>query len=88
MSGLLLAVVDSSPFFLPQINETNINLLAAQLGKTSETEGFAYLVNIPLTFSHDRVFATAKSFFQCSQADKLRLVKKSFQRNNSNAYRE
>ncbi|KAL8721286.1 MAG: hypothetical protein Q9225_001990 [Loekoesia sp. 1 TL-2023] len=87
MSGLPLPVIDLSPVSLPQVDQTNINLLAAQLGKAFETEGFAYLVNVPLTFSHDRVFAIAKSFFQRSQADKLRLVKKSFQSNNSNTYR-
>ncbi|KAI4189336.1 MAG: hypothetical protein LQ346_005135 [Caloplaca aetnensis] len=61
--------------------------LATQLGKAFETDGFAYLVNVPLTFTHEKVFSIAKSFFRLSEDKKLRLAKKTFQRENSNTYR-
>lgn len=87
MSKLPLPVVDLSPFSLPHVDHASINMLAAELGKALETEGFAYLVNVPLTFSHDQVFALAKGFFRIPQAEKLRLAKRTFERNNKNTYR-
>ena len=87
MSDLPLPIIDLSVLTSPHSGQDDLGGLAKQLGKVFETEGFAYLVNVPLTFSHDEVFALAKSFFYLPQADKLRLAKKSFQRNNRNTYR-
>ncbi|KAL8827598.1 MAG: hypothetical protein Q9170_006952 [Blastenia crenularia] len=87
MSDLPLPVVDLSPLSSPHADENSLNGLAAQLGNAFETEGFAYLVNVPLSFSHDQVFGLAKTFFQLPQAEKLRLAKRSLERNNDNTYR-
>ncbi|KAL8935545.1 MAG: hypothetical protein Q9216_005370 [Gyalolechia sp. 2 TL-2023] len=87
MPELPLPVIDLSPLSLPDVDHASINKLATELGKAFESDGFAYLINVPLTFSHDHVFNLAKDFFQIPQAEKLRLAKKTFERNNKNTYR-
>ncbi|KAL8891794.1 MAG: hypothetical protein Q9215_001230 [Flavoplaca cf. flavocitrina] len=86
MSKLSLPVIDLSILRSPT-DAPESRGLAKQLGKALEEEGFAYLVNVPLTFGHDDVFALAKGFFHLPDHKKLRLAKKSFQRTNSNTYR-
>lgn len=87
MSGLPLPVIDLSSLASLQTEMADTHRLATQLGKAFETDGFAYLVNVPLTFTHEKVFSIAKSFFRLSEDKKLRLAKKTFQRENSNTYR-
>ncbi|KAL8958055.1 MAG: hypothetical protein Q9193_004814 [Seirophora villosa] len=87
MAQLPLPVIDLSAISSAEGGQSTIAKLAAQLGKAFETEGFAYLVNVPLTFSHEQVFGLAKRLFHLPQPEKLRLAKKSFQRNNTNTYR-
>lgn len=52
--------------------------MAIQLGNALEKKGFAYLVNVPLTFGHEEVFGLAKKFSSPPENEKLRLGKKSF----------
>lgn len=87
MAELPLPVIDLSPFSFSPLDQASIYSLAEQLGKAFETEGFAYLINAPLTFSHDCIFDVAKSFFQIPQNEKLRLAKKKFRKHSKNTYR-
>ncbi|KAL8728315.1 MAG: hypothetical protein Q9166_005458 [cf. Caloplaca sp. 2 TL-2023] len=87
MPELSIPIIDLSTLTTFHGEPENNHELATQLGKALEKEGFAYLVNVPLTFDHDQVFGLAKSFFQLPEGEKLRLAKQGFQRNNSNTYR-
>lgn len=87
MSQLPLPVIDLTPLSGLHADIADTKRLATQLGRAFEAEGFAYLVNVPLTLSHDDIFDLAKTFFQLPQPEKLRLAKRTFQRNNSNTYR-
>ncbi|KAL8930845.1 MAG: hypothetical protein Q9208_000386 [Pyrenodesmia sp. 3 TL-2023] len=87
MPELPLPVIDLSPLASLHTDATDTTRLATHLGKALETDGFAYLINVPLTFGHDKVFSLAKAFFRLPEDEKLCLAKKRFQRNNSNTYR-
>ncbi|KAL8670517.1 MAG: hypothetical protein Q9168_004951 [Polycauliona sp. 1 TL-2023] len=87
MSKLSLPVIDLSCLKTSPAGSINDQELAIQLGKALENEGFAYLVNVPLTFDHREVFELAQEFFHLPNDEKLRLAKKSFRSNNRNTYR-
>ncbi|KAL8951097.1 MAG: hypothetical protein Q9222_002901 [Ikaeria aurantiellina] len=87
MATPALPVIDLTILSSLDADEAGNNALAKQLGKALEYEGFAYLTNVPLSFDHEHVFSLAKRFFQIPKDEKLRLAKKSFQKNNSNTYR-
>ncbi|KAL9602082.1 MAG: hypothetical protein Q9219_002078 [cf. Caloplaca sp. 3 TL-2023] len=87
MSNLPLPVIDLSVLSLPHTQNDDIIVLAAKLGKAFQREEFAYLVNMPLTFSHGQVFDLAQSFFKLPSAEKLRLAKRNFRGTNCNTYR-
>lgn len=61
--------------------------IAAQLCDVFETVGFAYLVNCPLSFSHDDVFGIAREFFDMPLEDKMSIAKRTFRPSNANTYR-
>ncbi|KAL8760271.1 MAG: hypothetical protein Q9199_000170 [Rusavskia elegans] len=87
MSKLSLPVIDLSCLDVCPVSFRNDRELAIQLGNALETKGFAYLVNVPLTFGHEEVFGLAKKFSSLPENENLRLGKQSFQRNNNNTYR-
>ncbi|KAL8999774.1 MAG: hypothetical protein Q9169_001447 [Polycauliona sp. 2 TL-2023] len=87
MSTLSLPVIDLANLNTSTASFTHSRELAVQLGKALEKEGFAYLVNVPLTLDHEQVFAPAKNFFRLPEREKLGLAKKAFGRNNNNTYR-
>lgn len=64
-----------------------LQALSQNLYDVFATTGFAYLVNAPLTFSHEDVFGLAREFFQMDMAEKMRLAKKTFAKSNKNTYR-
>ncbi|PYI09727.1 Clavaminate synthase-like protein [Aspergillus sclerotiicarbonarius CBS 121057] len=61
--------------------------LSQRLYHVFTTTGFAYLVNPPLSFTHDEVFSMAREFFSLSGEEKMNLAKRSFRPQNQNAYR-
>lgn len=87
---LTLPVVDVSAIPLHSdgtIPEEEVTRLSEELHKVFSTTGFAYLVNPPLSFSHDDIFGLAKEFFSLSEEEKMKLAKKTFRQTNSNTYR-
>lgn len=64
-----------------------VTRLSEELHKVFSTTGFAYLVNPPLSLSHDEVFGLAREFFSLSDEEKMKLAKKTFRQTNSNTYR-
>lgn len=64
--------------------------LSARLDEVFSTTGFAYLTDLPLTFTHDDVFGLCEDFFGqngLSEEEKMNLAKKTFAKNNKNTYR-
>lgn len=61
--------------------------IAAQICDVFETVGFAYLVNCPLSFSHEEVFGVAREFFDMPHEEKMSIAKRSFRPSNRNTYR-
>lgn len=82
-----LPIVDLSVLSFKNPSPETLQALSEELHDVFATTGFAYLVNAPLTFSHEDVFGLASDFFQLSTAEKMRLAKKTFARSNKNTYR-
>ena len=82
-----LPIVDLSPLSSPSPSEAELRILSDQLHNVFATTGFAYLINAPLTFSHDDVFQLASDFFTIDNDEKARLAKKTFVQENKNTYR-
>lgn len=83
-----LPIVDLSPLSSPSgPTPTQLSALSKQLHDVFATTGFAYLVNAPLSFSHDEVFSLAKEFFTMLEEEKMKLAKKTFRKENENTYR-
>ncbi len=61
--------------------------IARQLHDVFETVGFAYLVNCPLSFSHDDIFGFTREFFDMPLEEKMSIAKKTFRPGNKNTYR-
>lgn len=61
--------------------------LGEQLYDAFATTGFAYLVNAPLSFSHEAVFNMSRRFFSLPTEKKMKLAKKTFVQENTNTYR-
>ncbi|GFF12054.1 clavaminate synthase-like protein [Aspergillus terreus] len=74
---------------LSQLNDSpqSVQTLSQQLHDVFATTGFAYLVNAPLSFTPDEVFAMAREFFLLPEEQKMKLAKRSFQPENENTYR-
>ena len=87
-----LPVVDLAPLkSTAAVNLTpaspEISSLANQLHDVFATSGFAYLTNLPLSFTHDDVFELSKQFFSLPEDEKMRIAKKTFMKGNENTYR-
>ena len=86
-----LPVIDLSPLKQPDVDlaspSPGILSLANELNDVFATSGFAYLANLPLSFSHDDIFELSKQFFSIPEQEKLKLAKKTFVKKNENTYR-
>jgi isopenicillin N synthase-like dioxygenase len=83
-----LPVVDVGPLRSPVgASEAELTALSQRLYEVFATTGFAYLVNVPLSYNHEEVFAMSKEFFSMPQEEKMRLAKRSFRRDHANTYR-
>ncbi|PSN66253.1 Clavaminate synthase-like protein [Corynespora cassiicola Philippines] len=82
-----LPIVDVGALRSPHLSEEDRNSLSSQLYDVFATTGFAYLVNIPLSFDHEQVFGLAREFFALPTDQKMKLAKKTFRPGNSNTYR-
>jgi isopenicillin N synthase-like dioxygenase len=72
----------------PKLGE--LATLAARLDEVFSTTGFAYLTDLPLTYSHEDVFGLCDDFFGAnglSVEEKMKLAKKTFVKTNANTYR-
>ena len=64
--------------------------LSARLDEVFSTTGFAYLTDLPLTYTHEDVFGLCDEFFGqdgLSTEEKMELAKKTFVNENKNTYR-
>ena len=80
----LSALSSSSP------SSEELKALSARLDEVFSTTGFAYLTDLPLTYSHDDVFGLCDDFFGqhgLSENEKMKLAKKTFVKDNQNTYR-
>lgn len=82
-----LPTIDLTPLSSPCPSSGELTQLSQQLDHVFATTGFAYLINPPLSLSHEAVFGLAKDFFSLPPAEKMRLAKKTFVKENSNTYR-
>lgn len=82
-----LPIVDLSILSSPNADVDSLGELSKQLHSVFATTGFAYLINSPLSFSHDDIFGIARDFFSLDPVEKMRLAKKTFVRENHNTVR-
>ena len=68
-------------------SEEELTALSKRLYDVFATTGFAYLVNTPLSFSHEQVFEMSQEFFALPEEEKMKLARRSFRRNHHNTYR-
>ncbi|PVH83347.1 putative iron/ascorbate oxidoreductase [Cadophora sp. DSE1049] len=80
----LAALSSSSP------KPEDLAALASRLNEVFSTTGFAYLTDLPLSYTHDDVFGVCDQFFGPSglpMDEKMKLAKKTFVPTNRNTYR-
>ena len=83
-----LPIVDLSPLSASSsAKPDSLTPLSQQLYDVFATTGFAYLTNLPLSFSHEDVFRINRHFFALPESEKMKIAKKSFRRENGNTYR-
>lgn len=61
--------------------------LGQKLYDAFSTTGFAYIVNVPLSFSQNELLELSREFFALSLSQKMKLAKKSFCQSHTNTYR-
>ncbi|KFX89189.1 hypothetical protein V495_02805 [Pseudogymnoascus sp. VKM F-4514 (FW-929)] len=85
-----LPIVSLSALSEPHPDPTALSALSSKLNEVFSTTGFAYLVDLPLTYAHEDVFGLCDSFFSSNGLtadEKMRLAKKTFVKSNTNTYR-
>ena len=82
-----LPIVDVGALKAPHLLASDADALSKQLFNVFATTGFAYLVNVPLSFDHGELFGLAREFFSIPMDQKMRLAKKSFRPSHQNTYR-
>ena len=82
-----LPILDLSPLRSPWPSQEELEALASRLFDIFRTVGFAYVVNAPISLSHEQIFSIAENFFSSSQETKMSLAKNAFIRGNPNTYR-
>lgn len=79
-----LPIVDLSPLSGPNVSHHDLSNLSTELHNVFRSTGFAYLINPPLSFSHDDVFGLAHEFFSLPEASKMTTAKRVFVGNDPN----
>lgn len=82
-----LPIVDVGALKNPTLDPKDASELSNRLYNVFSTTGFAYLVNVPLSFDHDEVFSLTREFFALPLDQRMRLAKKSFRPAHRNTYR-
>lgn len=82
-----LPIIDLQVLSSPSPSPSDLLTLSKDLHFAFATTGFAYLSNVPLSFSHEDVFKLASEFFSISSEEKMRLAKQTFCKANKNTYR-
>lgn len=89
-SFLSLPIVSLAALSSPSPKPEDLSKLASHLNEVFSTTGFAYLTDLPLTYTHDDVFGVCDQFFGYNglmMDEKMKLAKKSFVPANKNTYR-
>ncbi|KAH6666301.1 putative iron/ascorbate oxidoreductase [Halenospora varia] len=84
-----LPIVSLSALSSPSTTEDLLEL-SSSLDRVFATTGFAYLTDLPLTYTHDDIFRICEDFFGPDGPplkEKLTLAKKTFVKTNKNTYR-
>lgn len=82
-----LPVVDLSLLSIKPVSEDELVHLSGELDRVFSTTGFAYLVNTPLSLSHEEIFELGREFFELPEEEKMKLAKTTFRPSNTNTYR-
>ncbi|KAK5682626.1 hypothetical protein LTS10_005754 [Elasticomyces elasticus] len=82
-----LPIIDLSILSETSPGEQDLRDLSQRLCDVFASTGFAYLVNAPLSFSHEQVFGLANAFFRIDETEKLKVAKRTFVGTNKNTYR-
>jgi len=85
-----LPIVSLSALSSSSLNPQELAVLSDRLDEVFSTTGFAYLTDLPLTYTHDDVFGLCEEFFGPNGLpveEKMKLAKKTFVSNNTNTYR-
>jgi isopenicillin N synthase-like dioxygenase len=85
-----LPIVSLSVLSSPSPKPEELVALSARLDEVFSTTGFAYLTDLPLSYTHDDVFGLCDQFFGehgASTEEKMKLAKKTFVPENANTYR-
>ncbi|CAG8973379.1 hypothetical protein HYALB_00000142 [Hymenoscyphus albidus] len=85
-----LPVVSLSALSSAERNEGQLFVLSSRLDEVFSTTGFAYLTDLPLTYTHEDVFGLCDSFFGengVTSEEKMQITKKIFVKSNKNTYR-
>jgi len=82
-----LPIVDLSDLSEPSLTPNGLLRLSEEICGAFSTTGFAYLLNAPLTYSHEDVFALARKFFEMDEEKKMSLATKIANPANHNTYR-
>lgn len=85
-----LPIVSLASLSTPSATTEDFLALSSALDQVFATTGFAYLTDLPLTYTHDDVFGICEDFFGpygLPLEEKLMLAKKTFVKTNRNTYR-
>jgi len=85
-----LPLISLATLSSPNPKPEDLLALSSRLDVVFSTTGFAYLTDLPLTFTHKDVFTLCDDFFGASglsEEEKMKLAKKTFVESNDNTYR-
>lgn len=85
-----LPIISLSVLASPSPSKDELIALSNRLDEVFSTTGFAYVTDLPLTYTHDDVFGICDEFFGeggLSMEEKMKLAKKTFVKKNNNTYR-
>ena len=66
-----LPIVDLAPLTSDAATDEELKALSSRLHEVFTTVGFAYLINPPLSYTHDDVFGISKEFFSLPEEVKM-----------------
>ena len=85
-----LPIISLAALSKSHCDESELLQLAKDLDHVFSTTGFAYLTDLPLTYTHEDVFGICDDFFGqngVSMEEKMKIAKKTFVPGNKNTYR-